>query len=118
MIVVRNVFRLKFGMAREMRQLWTDWTKSSPPMGAMRGYRTLVDLTGESYSFILEVEFDDLASYEKGQQELFGDPAWRAFYSKVTPLVESGYREILTIVDSGTADTMTRAAAGMAGQTA
>jgi hypothetical protein len=112
MIVVRNVFRLKFGMAREMKEQWANWKQLAPAAGAMRSYRVLTDFTGPSYSFILETEFDDLASYESGQKELFDNPAWRTFYSKVTPLVESGYREIYTVVDAGTADTMTRAAAG------
>jgi len=112
MIVVRNVFRLKFGKAREMRQLWEEWKSMSPEVGALRAYRTLVDMTGESYVFILENEFDDLASYEQGQAALFNTPTWREFYSKVTPLVDSGYREIFQVIDVGTADTMTRAASG------
>lgn len=118
MIVVRNVFRLKFGKAREMRELWNDWRTMGAAMGAMRNYRTLTDFTGESYTFVLEVDFDSLASYENSQTELFADPAWRTFYSKVTPLVESGYREIYTLVDSGTADSATHVAAGMATQLA
>lgn len=114
MIVVRNVFRLKFGKAREMRQLWNEWKSLDVDFGTLRGYRTLVDITGESYSFVLENEFDDLTSYEQGARALFGAPAWRTFYEKVTPLVESGYREIFEVVDSGTADTMTRTAEGVA----
>jgi hypothetical protein len=114
MIVVRNVFRLKFGKAREMRELWQEWTNTNPYMGELRGYRTMVDVTGESYTFVLETDFDSLASFEAGQAALFGTPEWRAFYSKVTPLVESGYREIFQLIDVGTAETMMKAAAGMA----
>lgn len=114
MIVVRNVFRLKFGKAREMRQLWEEWKGLEVDLGTMRGYRTLVDMTGESYTFVLENEFDSLSSFEQSMGQLFASPAWRNFYSKVTPLVESGYREIFQVVDVGTADGITRAAAGMA----
>ena len=42
------------------------------------------------------------AQIGRTEQELFADPAWRAFYTKVTPLVESGYREIYNVIDSGT----------------
>ena len=84
----------------------------SPDVASLRGYRTLVDMTGESYVFVLENEFDSLASFEQGQAALFNTPTWREFYSKVTPLVDSGYREIFQLIDVGTADTMTRAAAG------
>jgi hypothetical protein len=112
MIVVRNVFRLKFGKAREMKDLWNEWKQLGPDITGLRGYRVLFDVTGESYTFVLENDFDDLASFEQGSQVLFNNPAWRTFYAKVTPLVESGYREIFSVVDQGTADTMTRAAAG------
>lgn len=113
MIVVRNVFQVKFGMVRELRQLWSEWKKMAADLGAMRGYRTLTDLTGASYTFVLEIEFDNLASYESGQQALFNNPAWRTFYSKVTPLIESGHREIYSVEDVGTADSVVRAASGM-----
>jgi hypothetical protein len=60
------------------------------------------------------MEFESLAKFEADLQKVFNEPAWRGFYSKVTPLVQSGYREILNVVDVANADRVTVAASGAA----
>ena len=63
MIVVRNVFRLKFGAAKEARKLWTEGralmekTTSMPP-------RVLFDLTGPFYTFVLETTHPSVKAWE------------------------------------------------------
>ena len=61
--------------------------------------RVLTDVTGPFYTLVLEITVPDLATFEKNSPRLFGDKEWQAHYQKVAPLVESGHREIFTIVD-------------------
>ena len=41
----------------------------------------------------------NLAALEAEMPRIFGDKDFQANYQKMAPLVESGYREIFTIVD-------------------
>jgi hypothetical protein len=100
MVLVRNVFRLKFGKAREA----VAFMKESVVEMKRLGYgdappRLLTDLTGPYYTLVMETAFPSLASMEQTVSKVMGDKQWQASYQKFVPLVESGYREIFTIVD-------------------
>ena len=101
MIVVRNVFQLKFGKAREAIALMKEG------LGIQRGVlagvdfstRVLTDVTGPFYTLVLELTVANLAAFESSAPRLFADKAWQANYEKMAGLVESGHREIFTIVE-------------------
>ncbi len=99
MILVRNVFRLKFGKAREavavMKEAIAIQKKLSPDMSA----RLLSDVSGQFYTLVLELTAPSLAALENTQPRIMGDKEWQANYQKFVPLVESGSREIFTIID-------------------
>jgi hypothetical protein len=101
MILVRNVFRLKFGQAREAIAAWKEGLAIAERAGAGGGrYRLLTDLAGpEFYTLVLEGTYASLAEFEHTAQALMAVPAWRAWYPRVTALSEGGHREIFTIVD-------------------
>ena len=97
MIVVRNVFRLKFGKAREAVAL----AKEAESIGKMHGgtpSRYMTDVTGEFYTFVMETSFENLTAMEKEQKEIMSKKEFSEWYQKFTPLVESGYREIFNVV--------------------
>jgi hypothetical protein len=48
---------------------------------------------------VLELTVQDLATFESYAPKLFGDKEWQAYYQKLAPFVESGYREIFTLVE-------------------
>ncbi len=97
MIVVRDIFRLKFGKAKEAVALWKDFL---PEMEKSTGrtFRMLTDLTGEYYTLVLEGTYKNLGEYEAVQSDRRND-VFAEFYPKFVQLVDSGYREIFTIVD-------------------
>jgi len=101
MIVIRNVFRLKFGKAREAVALMKEGTAIEKRVmsGLEYSRRVLTDVTGPFYTLVLEITVPDLATFEKNSPRLFGDKEWQAQYQKMAPLVESGYREVFTIVE-------------------
>lgn len=98
MIVVRDIFFLKFGKARDAKALLAEFNQ------ILQKYdntprRFLTDFTGESYRLILESSFSDLSSYEKTLQSHFGREEWRKWYEKFVPIVNRSEREILTLVE-------------------
>ena len=59
----------------------------------------LTDVTGPFYTVVLEVTVPNLAAFEGDGPRLMGDKDWQANYQKIAPLVESGYREVFTLVE-------------------
>jgi hypothetical protein len=96
MILVRNTFQVKFGRMKEARELWKEGIKMVPNSSHPR---LLTDLTGQHYTLCLETTHKDLASYESEMRSEMSQPGFGAWYQKFTPLVDSGRREIFTIVE-------------------
>jgi hypothetical protein len=98
MIVVRDVFKLKFGKARDALAAWKEmgdyFRRTSNNAGQPR---ILTDLVGEYYTLVMETTWDNLSAWENEMQRGMHETEWRTLYQKFTPLVESGYREILTV---------------------
>jgi hypothetical protein len=101
MVVIRNVFRLKFGKAREAVALFKEGIAIQKRSGAGVDFSTrlLTDVTGPFYTVVLELTVPSLGAFEADAPKLMGDKDWQANYQKVGALVESGYREIFTLVE-------------------
>ena len=97
MILVRDVFRLKFGKAREALAAWKEMGEHARRVG-MPPARILADLVGPYYTLVMETTAADLSTWEKEMRRGM-DEEFRALYQKFTPLIDSGYREIFTIQD-------------------
>jgi len=98
MILVRDIFQLKFGKAREAKAL----LKEGMAIEKKFGYgpsRVLTDLTGPYYTFVMESTYQSLSDYEKAMKSTLGAEEWGKWYQKFIPLVESGKREIFTIAE-------------------
>lgn len=98
MIVVRDVFQLKFGQAREAVALWKEGLELGRTLGFPEA-RLLTDRVGPFYTLVLETEYPDLAEYERVTAAVLGDDRWQKWYKNIVPLVESGRREILKAVE-------------------
>lgn len=101
MTVIRNVFQLKFGKTKEAVALLREGMAIQKKVlaGVDFSTRLLTDVTGPFYTLVLELTVPSLASFETYAPRLFSDKDWQANYQKMTPLVESGYREVFTIVE-------------------
>ena len=101
MVVIRNVFRLKFGKAREAVALFKEGIAIQKRVGAGQDFptRLLTDVTGPFYTVVLELTVQSLGAFEEAAPRLMGDKDWQANYQKIGSLVESGYREIFTLVE-------------------
>jgi hypothetical protein len=92
MVVIRNVFRLKFGKAREAVALFKEGIAIQKRVGAGSDFSTrlLTDVTGPFYTVVLEITVPNLAAFEGDAPRLMGDKDWQANYQKIVSLVESG----------------------------
>lgn len=99
MIVVRNVFQLKFGKARDALALWKEGREIARRTGSPESMRAMTDLVGSFYTLVMEEEYESLSAMEKAMERDMGVEEWKAWYQKFVPLVENGYREIFTVVE-------------------
>jgi hypothetical protein len=98
MILVRNVFQLKFGKAREAKALVKENETLHKKYGGGSSVRFLTDVTGQYYTFVMETTYENLAAFEKSSAEVMSVKEFGEWYQKFTPLVESGHREVFSIV--------------------
>jgi hypothetical protein len=100
MVVVRNVFRLKFGKTREAVAVLKEGLAIQERVlsGIEFSTRLLTDVTGPFYTVVLELTVPNLSVFETNAPRMFADKDFQANYQKLTPLVESGYREVFTVV--------------------
>ena len=101
MLVIRNVFRLKFGKSREAVALLREGLEiqKRAVTGVEFSTRVLTDVTGPFYTLVLELAVPNLAAWETNAPRLFADKDWQANYQKMSALVESGYREVYSVVE-------------------
>jgi hypothetical protein len=99
MIVVRNVFRLKFGKTKEAVALLKKGIAIQKRAGVEMNQRLMTDLVGTFYTLVLELTIPNMGALEANMPKVMGDKDWQAIYQEFSTLVESGYREIFTIVE-------------------
>jgi hypothetical protein len=100
MVVVRDIFRLKFGQSKEAVGLWKEAASAlrNSGYGAI-DVRLLTDLAGSPYyTVILESTFKSVAEWEKAHLAARENAPWKALYTKIIPFTEIGHREILSVV--------------------
>ncbi len=99
MIVVREVFQLKFGKAKEAKAAWKEFAALRKKYNLPES-RVLTDCTGPFYMFILENTFENLTAFEQSLKSELGMKEFGEWYhAKFTPLVDSGRREIYSVVE-------------------
>jgi heme-degrading monooxygenase HmoA len=97
MIVVRNVFRCKPGMAKELAKKFTATVplmKKNTGVGAMR---VLTDLSSTFWTVVVETEAESLEAWDKQFSAYSSEPEVRKAMDGYMDLVEGGHREIFRI---------------------
>ena len=101
MIVIRNVFQLKYGKAKEAIALMKEGLAVQRKVltGVDYSTRVLTDVTGPFYTLVFEITVPDLATFEAQTPRIFADKDVQANMQKMGALVESGSREVYSIVE-------------------
>ena len=98
MIIVRDVFSLKFGKARETKAVMQE-SKKIMSDDRLKKSRVLFDLVGPAYTMVLENNYASLSEYESEMAVVFSKTEWQNWYQKLIPLVEQSHREIFTVME-------------------
>jgi len=100
MVVVRDIFRLKFGQSKDAVALWKEAAAALRDSGyGALNVRLLTDMTGAPfYTVVLESTFNSVAEWEKAHFAARDNVSWKQLYARIIPLTEIGHREILSVV--------------------
>ena len=99
MIVVRNVFQIKFGQAKPAVAAFKEGRALIKKIGINAESRLLTDLVGTSYTLVHELQFQNLTAFEQEMKKVTGSAEWRTWYETFIPYAESGFREIFNVVE-------------------
>jgi hypothetical protein len=94
MLIVRNIFQLRFGKAKEAIPVAKELASINQKLGGSAG-RILVDAVADFYTLVFEFPVTSLSELESRTDQIMGHSEWQVCYSRLIPLVESGRREIL-----------------------
>jgi len=98
MILVRDIFNLKFGKAKDALSVWSEGKKILQNLN-YNPERVLTDFTGTYYTLVIESTFKSLSEFEDSLQNAFKIKEYQEWYQKFIPLAEGGHREIFKIVE-------------------
>lgn len=93
MLVIRDIFQLQFGKAKEAIEL----LKQGQEALKRAGYpvdRILADVTGEYYTLVMESRVESLSKFEEALGNTSDVAEWQEIYKRFVPLVRSGRREV------------------------
>ena len=96
MILVRNIFRCKYGQAGELARLFAE-TREQWDRAGGRGTHLLTDLSGPFDTVVAETVVESIDAYNRQLQEEFADPQFGEAFGRMAALIESGSREYFTI---------------------
>jgi hypothetical protein len=95
MFVIRNVFKCKAGQAKNVIE---KFKAVQPIMQEIANHRIMVDEVAGFWTVVVEVETEDLASFQKMLHERGSDSRIQDAMSGYMEFVDSGYREIYRVV--------------------
>jgi hypothetical protein len=96
MVLVREIFQVKFGKMKDALALVKEGERMMTSVG--KQHRVLTDLTGPYYTLVFEAAHESLGDFERGLQQESSAGDWRGWYQRFAALIDSGRREIFTIV--------------------
>ncbi len=92
MFVERNIFHLKFGMAKSALALWKEYLRKVQSGNQDIHVRLLTDITGRGYTIVLELSYEQYADLEPAKCLLTKQEGWKEFYQQFIPLCEYAER--------------------------
>ncbi len=96
-IVERVVFQAKYGKGDELVRLFKQMSKEAPASATGQNFRVLTDRSGAFFTVVIEMEWENLAEWEKGFAQMFSTPQSQDLMARSTPLIESGRREFYNV---------------------
>jgi hypothetical protein len=98
MIMVRTVFRTKWGKANEVVQGMKEMMNGGPMPGEFQNQKVVLmtDLSGEFHTVVMEARFESLAAYEQFRTQMFASDEFQNNQEE-DDMILSGRQEYYTI---------------------
>jgi hypothetical protein len=93
-------FRAKYGHGDELVALLKESFDDMFPREGLRGARVYTDATGQMFTVVLEMDFDDLASWATlagGDPEMYGSARFQEWFGRMMAVTEVGDRQLLNM---------------------
>lgn len=99
MIIQRNIFRLKFGKAKEALTVWKQILEELQKDGRFTPQcRLMTDVTGESYTLIMEMNIKSLMDVNPlNRVWAINTQARTLYHEKFVPLCESARQDMYKV---------------------
>ena len=98
MIIERNVFRLKFGKAKESIAIWKEILTTSKTSGiSIPNMQLLSDMSGPAYTLVVELHFNSFLDINPKHAIWATHPGFQELYQKFIPLCDGAHREYYKI---------------------
>ena len=94
MILVRQVFQVKYGHMNEVLAAMKAFTGSDTPF---QGVRVLTDISGNNFTLVMEMKAESVDAYMHAMQAMFQNPDQAGIGDAFDQYIESGSREFYTI---------------------
>lgn len=94
-IIEQMTFRLKFGMTKEGCDIWRRILDAGKE-GGLRS-RMLTDVTGESYTLIMEQSHRNMMEYGPHMSAWFSNETMKDLYARFIPLCDSSRRTLFKV---------------------
>jgi len=101
MIVVRDVFRAKYGSGGDLENVFKEMLPSLERAITEVGggdVRMMEDLSGEFFTIVVEYTLPSLSAWEGAREKMFALPEFGGLFERMVPLVETGKREFWNVV--------------------
>lgn len=101
MIVVRDVFRAKYGSGGDLENVFKEMLPSLERAIAEVGggdTRMMEDLSGEFFTIVVEYTLPSLSAWEGARAKMFALPEFGGLFERMVPLIETGKREFWNVV--------------------
>lgn len=99
MLVVRQVFRAKYGQGDALVTLFKELNaRLQSEGGDAPRFRVLTDASGPFFTVVTEVEVDSFATWDGTFSAAMARPWMGEWFGRMAPLVESGRREFYHVV--------------------
>ena len=95
MVLVRQVFQIKFGyMDQVLAAFKEDMTGDQGPLSTSR---ILTDISGDNFTLVIETKAESVDAFMAALQASFEDPAMAGQGSEAMQYIEAGRKEFYTI---------------------
>jgi hypothetical protein len=100
MLVVRQVFRAKYGRGDELVALFQEFNARTREAGETAPrFRILTDASGPFFTVVTEVEVESFAAWEGSFRASMDRPWMGEWFGRMMPIVDSGSREFYNVVE-------------------